>query len=184
MAAGDFPGIFGDQGRTDELSPIGAFTAMTESDFWAIIATLDWKREGDDEAVIAPAVARLAAGSEKEILDFEEQLAAALFALDTEEHAREIGEYAYTGPDEPFSADLFLYARCVVVANGRDFNHSVLRSPSRMPRDMEFEALLRIGREAFTRLTGSDLHHVTRVSYETFSNRGGWTTASPDATGA
>lgn len=157
---------------------------MTEAEFWNIIGTLDWGHEGDDEAVIAPTVAKLAAGSPEGIISFEEHLAAALYAIDTEEHAREIGEYAYTGPEEPFSADLFLYARCVAVANGRDFYQSVLRSPSRMPKDMEFEALLRIGREAWARLTGTDFDHLTRLSYETFSNRGGWGGSSPDATGA
>lgn len=29
---------------------------LTESEFWQIIALLDWSKTGDDEAVIAPAV--------------------------------------------------------------------------------------------------------------------------------
>jgi len=147
---------------------------MTESDFWDVIACLDWHKQGDDEGVVAPAVAALAAKPRQDILDFEELLAEKLFALDTEAHARAIGEYAYAGPDTFFSVDCFLYARCVVVANGRAYFESVRRSPHKMPRDMEFEALLSIGDAAYQRATGQERNHSTRVSYETFSNRAGW----------
>jgi predicted DNA-binding WGR domain protein len=146
---------------------------MSEDVFWRIITLFNWKRTGDDEAVIEPAVAVLAKMQIDNILEFENILSEKLFALDTELHAREIGEDAWI-PEKHFSPDLFLYARCVVVANGRSFFDSVVSDPVRMPKDMEFESLLRVAPTAFERKTGSEFDHMSRVSYESFSNQVGW----------
>ena len=146
---------------------------MTEAKFWAIIAMLNWAATGDDAAVIAPAVEELAKYEIEEIYEFENILAQKLYALDTRAHAEQIGEYAYRD-GEHFSSDWFLYARCVVVANGEDLYARVLENPMEFPKDMEFESLLYIAPEAFQLKTGRDYDHVNEPSYETYSNADGW----------
>ena len=76
--------------------------------------------------------------------------------------------------DDAFSVDAFLYARCVIVANGRTLFDHVLRNPTTFPKDLEFESLLRLAPEAYRRATGQAFDHLTPVSYETFSNKTGW----------
>ncbi|MCA8953560.1 MAG: DUF4240 domain-containing protein [Planctomycetes bacterium] len=147
---------------------------MDEDLFWQLIAQLDWAKLGDDEAVCAPVVVALAARPEAAIHGFEEILAQKLFALDTEAHARQTGENAYVGPEEYFSVDAFLYARCCVVANGQEFYERVRRDPTQMPADVDFEALLGIAGAAFEARTGGELEFTPSVSYETFANAAGW----------
>lgn len=155
-------------------SPTERHPMLAEEDFWALIELMDWSKSGDDDAVLAPLVKALAARPTADILGFEERLADSLYQLDSEAHAREIGEGAYQGEDEFFSVDAFLYARCGVVANGRTVFMRVKRDPSRMPEDLEFESLLSAASTAYEQSTGDDWEHVTSRSYETFSNAGGW----------
>lgn len=147
---------------------------MNEAVFWMIISLFNWDKAGDDEAVIEAAIVELSKKSESEILQFEEILAEKLFELDTLAHAKEIGEEAYVNENEYFSADWFLYSRCVVVANGKELYNEVIKNPSAFPNDLEFEALLSIGPMAYERKTGKEYNHTTRLSYETFSNKAGW----------
>jgi hypothetical protein len=152
---------------------------MDEAVFWHLIDGLDWRREGDDEAVIEPVIAALAALDDAEIESFEEILARLLHALDGRAWARRIGDGWWGGAIE-VSADAFLYARCVVVANGRSFYEGVLRDPWRMPADLEFEALLSVAPMAWQRRTGHEADFLTAVSYETFANASGWPPAPPE----
>lgn len=155
------------------VKPDWSALTMSEDVFWRILGLLNWKKLGDDDAVIEPAVAALAQMTEADMRRFADILAEKLYALDTEAHAREIGSEAYR-PGAYFSVDWFLYVRCVVVANGRDFYESVRADPARMPKDMEFEALLLVGPTAYERRTGAEFDHLTPLSYETYSNRAGW----------
>jgi hypothetical protein len=151
---------------------------MNDDGFWEIIAKFDWKKTGDDDAVLRPAVVDLARRPIDDIFAFEEILAAKLHALD----AREICRGVYRGQIDPddgdqyVSADDFLYARCVVVANGKEFYDAVLADPSQSPQDMEFEALLGLAGMAYEHKTGQeyDRNRSTRVSWESFSNKAGW----------
>ena len=148
---------------------------MTDEQFWAIIARLDWSKAGDDDAVIQPAVRSLGALGGAAVCEFQDVLAAKLYQLDTAHHAAEIGNWAYRGPDDDaFSADNFLYARCVVVANGVALFEHVLRHPTAFPKDLEFEALLGIAPLAYKRATGEEFNHDPPLSFETFSNKDGW----------
>jgi hypothetical protein len=72
--------------------------------------------------------------------------------------------------------DGFLYARCLVVANGREFYDAVHSDPTTMPKDADFEAILMLAADAYDRKTGLvwDELDETDVSYETFSNEAGW----------
>jgi predicted DNA-binding WGR domain protein len=153
--------------------PDWASMSMSEDVFWRIIGLFNWKKSGDDEAVIEPAVKTLARMTVDDIKRFEGLLTEKLYALDTEAHAREIGEEAFQ-PGKYFSPDWFLYVRCCVVANGRVFFETVLANPTEMPKDMEFESLLSVGPTAFERKTGEEFDYVSTLSYETFSNRNGW----------
>ena len=145
---------------------------MTEATFWLFISLLNWNMLGDDDAVVEPLVADLAQKTHEEIRAFEDILASKLHQLDTEAHAREIGDGAYGAGY--FSVDWFLYARCAVVASGRATYETVRNNPSAFPRDREFEALLNVASDAYERKTGETFDYTPRVSYETFSNRAGW----------
>ena len=72
------------------------------------------------------------------------------------------------------SSDLFLYARCCAVANGKDFYQEVLSDPAKMPKDLTFEALLYLAEKAYRRKTGKRLDRAPAYIYETFFNPAGW----------
>jgi hypothetical protein len=153
----------------------GESFAVDEIEFWRIIELLNWKRTGDDEAVLKPAVRALAKKSPEEIAGFEEIMSQKLFALDTMAHARQMGEDAYIDDKHPFSVDAFLYARCCVVANGKEYYESVLADAAEFPEDIDFEALLELASTAYESSTGrAPDSFETSVSYETFSNKVGW----------
>jgi hypothetical protein len=146
---------------------------MDEALFWSLIARLEWDHTGDDAAVLAPLLEALARLPEGEIRRFDDFLAEKLHALDGEAYARHIGEDAY-GNGDHFSPDLFLYARCCAVANGRGFYLAALSDPTRMPKDREFEALLYAAAQAFERKTGRRYHYTPEVDSQTGSNKAGW----------
>ncbi|MFN0013394.1 MAG: DUF4240 domain-containing protein [Saprospiraceae bacterium] len=146
---------------------------MSEDVFWQIIAMLDWEKEGDDEAVLRPAVDFLSAFSATEIARFQDILSEKLHRLDGERYAKHIGENAY-GSSGYFSTDIFLYARCCVVANGRSFYEHVLKHPQDMPQDMDFEALLGLADDAYFAKTGTHMEYVPAYNYETGFNSHGW----------
>jgi hypothetical protein len=143
-------------------------------EFWRCIEMLDWEKCGDDDSVIEPAVEWLSKKSEREITAFANTLSEKLHRLDGETFAKEIGKDAYKGPHERFARNWFLRVRCCVVANGSDYYKEVLAHPQAMPKDLEFEAVLRIAPKAFERKTGRKMPHGTKYNYETFANKEGW----------
>ncbi|MDA2059686.1 MULTISPECIES: DUF4240 domain-containing protein [Bacillus] len=147
---------------------------MDENEFWKIIDMFDWDHEGDDETVLEEAVNYLSKSSNEDIFAFEDILSKLLYDLDGIEYAKNIGEYAYVDEEEFFSVDNFLYARCVVVANGRDFYYEVLQSPEEMPKDIEFESLLSVAREAYEQKNDEEFDYMPKFDYETYSNKGKW----------
>jgi hypothetical protein len=146
----------------------------SDAEFWQAVDLLDWDKCGDDDQVIEPAVEWLLQKSEREIISFANVLSEKLHRLDGEAFAREIGQDAYRGPEHRFSRNWFLRVRCCVVANGREFFQEVMACPSNMPKDLEFEALLRIAPRAFERKTGRKMANKTKYNYETFANKEGW----------
>ena len=147
---------------------------MNEAIFWELVGQLDWAHSGDDGLVVEPIVARLAELCQEEIEDFQETLAVKLHMIDGRAWASQSGSDIWWGEPDGLSADGFLYARCVVVANGKAFFEKVLTSPEMMPKDMEFEALLSVAATARDRRLGIQGQIDTDVSYETFSNADGW----------
>ena len=148
---------------------------MDEATFWSLIDRFDWSKEEDDD-IIEPTVVALALLPDSQIQGFQQVLARRLYALDGRAWARESGELIWFGDPDRLSVDGFLYARCLVVANGREFYDAVVADPTTMPKDADFEAILMLAADAYDRKTGLVWEELddTDVSYETFSNAAGW----------
>jgi len=148
---------------------------MDDATFWSLIDRFDWSKEEDDD-IIEPAVMALALLPDSQIAEFQQILARKLYALDGRAWAQESGELIWFGDPDRVAVDGFLYARCLVVANGREFYEAVLADPTTMPKDADFEAILMVGSDAYDRKTGLTWDELdeTDVSYETFSNEAGW----------
>jgi hypothetical protein len=146
---------------------------LSEAHFWEIISLLDWNKAGDDEAVVEPAIARLVSGSVRHIFEFADLLSEKLYALDGRKYALQLGEDAWS-PDRYFSVDNFLYARCCVVANGKEAYEKVLHDPAQMPKDLTFEELLYIPSEAYEQKTGKQYAYTPAFPIETYNNQAEW----------
>ena len=151
---------------------LGQSLSFAETDFWDAIDRLDWSQEQDDEKVVEPLIAFLAAGPIAHIYRFSDLLAEKLWHLDTSAHAKVFLD----DPEEAgyLSVDDFLYTRCAVVANGRAYYENVLNNPAQMPADLTFEPLLYVALKAYKRKTGKDFTPVCAFNYETYSNKEGW----------
>lgn len=137
--------------------------------YWSVIDKLDWSQEGNDEAVLAPAVEALAKEEEPFVLAFYDWLSERLYQLDRADFAAHSVD-----DDEHFSADLFLYARCAVVANGRSYYELVMAQPDQFPKALYFERLLELPARAYERKTGRSLPRAPKRIYETGFNLEGW----------
>ena len=151
---------------------------MNEDLFWKTIEKFDWEKEGDDRAVMEPAIRFLSQCSIKNIKFFHDILSEKLYVLDGERYARQTGSNAYS-ENGSFSVDVFLYARCCVIANGREYYQHVLQDPTEMPKDLTFEAILNLPAFAFELKTGLEFVHVPSKNYETFFNTEGWNEPTP-----
>lgn len=156
--------------RPAEAEPGG----LGEEGFWDIVGLFDWSKAGDDRAVVEPAVQALSQMPVSAIYRFADLLSEKLYALDGEKYARQIGEDAWKGEDHFFSVDHFLYARCCVIANGREAFEIVLDDPAAMPKDLTFEGLLFISPEAYRQKTGKNFNYLPLFTMETFSNQTAW----------
>lgn len=158
------------EGKTDAAG-------MDDEKFWSIIALLDWGRKSSED-IIAPAVDVLSQLPEQDIFRFEHILAEKLHALDGEKFALNLGWGNENG--KSFSPDVFLYARCCAVANGKAFYEKVLKEPAAMPKDYTFEPILYLAEKAYQLKSGSnDFDYLPNISYETFSNHAGWPNMPP-----
>lgn len=149
---------------------------MNEDEFWKIISLFDWDQAGDDEAVLEPAMNALIELEVEDIYGFDDILAEKLHALDTREHCRACyeGEADPDNGDDYISADDFLYCRCVVVANGREYYQAILSNPKDFPQELEFESLLSLPITAYEEKTDDEYEHISPISYESFQNKEGW----------
>jgi len=147
---------------------------MDETAFWNLIAHIDVAalESGDEEGAVVPLQQVLEGLTENELDAFDELLAQQLYNIDGKMYADNAGESA--GSD-----DGFLYARCYVVARGRDYYERVKQDPRQMPKTLDqwCESLLYPHRNAWANLTGRDVSEspfTASVSYETGSNRALW----------
>lgn len=151
-----------------------AYRPMDEALFWEVIAAFNWKKTGDDDAVLKPALKKLVAMEVADIQEFAEILSEKLHQLDGLAYASNIGPDSYQD-GKHFSVDYFLYVRCCVVANGKEYYELVVNNPTEMPEEMDFEALLYLADEAYNQKMGTEDENLfTRLSYETYSNEKGW----------
>ena len=149
-------------------------TVLSQDDFWDIIDLLNWDEEGNDDAVIAPAVQQLSQLSKEEILAFHEILSEKLYMIDGEKYAREIGRDCFKGNIKQFSKDWFLAVRCCAVANGQLFYNDVVLDASSIPKDLGFAALTTLAPSAYCRKTGDNFNYKTKYSIASCSNQKGW----------
>lgn len=152
---------------------------MTDNQFWTLIETRidrDALNElGEDDypdSLMQPLTEELVKLSIPELQQFEEILAKALYGIDGRLFAANAG-------DSGRSDDGFLYCRCWVVANGREYYDAVLADPEKMPKTIGewCEPLLYVASEAWAKKTGKDVEewdYDTEVSYETGSNEELW----------
>ncbi len=155
--------------------PILEYRPINEDIFWEIISSFNWKKLGDDDAVLRPALKRLVSMTVEDIQQFAEILAEKLYNLDGLVYASNIGPDSYKGEDEFFSTDYFLYVRCCVVANGKDYYESILADPTQMPKEMDFEPLLYFADEAYNKKMKTEEEYLdTKLSFETYSNIDAW----------
>ncbi len=143
---------------------------LKESDFWNLIQQLDWSKSDNDQ-IIEPVIDAISMMHVANIYQFQDILSEKLWQLDTRSHAA-----VFTGgADDTFlSSDDFLYARCGVVANGKENYEHILDNPKEMPSDITFSPLLRIAKKAYQRKTGKKMTIVPAFNYETYSNKQGW----------
>lgn len=146
---------------------------MNREQFWQLIESVDQAalEDCDEEGALEDLQFKLEKLPEKEIFDFEENLAQVLHAIDTRKHIENAGESD--------SDDSFLYARCYVVARGRKFYESVAADPAKMPKsqDQWCESLLYVAATAWEQATGKssdEWEFDPSVSFETGSNEAGW----------
>lgn len=144
-----------------------------EALFWQIIDMLDWSKGTNTNEIIQAAVSHLENLSVEKIFAFQDLLAHHLYQLDKKIYAQNIGKSSY-GNHSNFSTDTFLYFRAAVVANGKTFYEQVLETPTDMPKEFTFEALLDIAPKAFFNKTGNEWNYVSNPSFETYSNSEGW----------
>ena len=147
---------------------------VNDSKFWQLIEVIDRDAltEGDDEAAVEPLVAELEQCTAGEIEQFESLLAQRLYDLDGQVYAEMAGVNGG-------SSDAFLYARCYVVASGRERHEAVKADPTEMPQTLDewCEALLSVSPRAWAAVTGNgeeEWDFVPPVSYETGSNAAAW----------
>ncbi|MEM6320688.1 MAG: DUF4240 domain-containing protein, partial [Bacteroidota bacterium] len=143
-------------------------TMMTEATFWEIIHTLAWEKMGDNKAVLKPAIEQLALYPKTAITVFHDILSEKLYLLDRKIFANN------SSIEKNISADLFLYARCFVVASGKALYYQILNNATLFPKDVFFDDLLNLPEYAWTLKTGEAFTHLPKYMYETGFNSSGW----------
>ena len=143
---------------------------LSEAGFWQVIDSIDWSKNKTQDK-LQPAITMLSEMPVSHMYLFADKLSEKLFLLDTQKHAK---VFSANEPEGYLSADDFLYARCAVVAEGKDFYEKVLNDPSQMPDSIVFEPLLNLAHFAFKLKTGVEFNYRPAFNYETFSNKAGW----------
>ena len=155
--------------RIDEMPD--AAGQFSEADFWDSISLLDWTDDENNARVVEPLVDALAKRSIAQIYQFQDRLSEKLWQLDTARHAKPLRD---SDPEQFLSSDEFLYARCCVVANGREFFEKILNDPTAFPTELTFESLLYVASAAFERKTGKKFIAAPAFNFETGSNKAAW----------
>lgn len=140
--------------------------------FWDTVRLCDWSLEGDDDKVLQPVVRYLAGQEDSGIFQFDDQMSALLYGLDTKKLAAQCERVE---PD--MSDDSFLYSRCVALINGPDYYAQARLGRRKEIWNMEFEALLYVPARAWAMKHGrpeEEYPHTASFNYETGSNQEQW----------
>jgi hypothetical protein len=150
---------------------------MTDALFWDIVSRLDWSKWDDADAVLEPAVRRLAELPVREICLFDEFLHWRLYTLDTREHALHFAPgheyYGYVKDDIPFSTDGFKDCRAMVIARGQQEYEKALADPTQMARE-GFETFAYLAGYAYRRKTGGCYEYEVGIHAWAGCNKAGW----------
>ncbi|MDR0672488.1 MAG: DUF4240 domain-containing protein [Zoogloeaceae bacterium] len=149
---------------------------MAEEEFWQLISLINKSalENQDGKSAVAPVEQALAGKSVAEIQSFHALLSRALYDIDGEIYADNAGESGE-------SDDAFLYARCYVIAQGKEHYNSVKADPNQMPTksiDQWCESLLYVAPNAWGKITDSnpdEWDYFPDISFETGSNTNLWT---------
>jgi hypothetical protein len=155
---------------------------VTEDEFWLLVAQLGG---AVTEESVERLTAVLATRPEADITGFADQLAAALYRLDTPAHAERDLVDPESGETLGMSDDSFPYVRAGTLAAGREVYERAVADPAAMLTTlnaMDGEFLLSVAPEAWERATVLAWDHESPVSYETGSNWQAWGTDDPDDT--
>ncbi|WP_306326299.1 DUF4240 domain-containing protein [Streptomyces venezuelae] len=150
---------------------------MTWSDFWALIDTLNGEATEQSCHRLAEELSRR---SVPDITGFAERHAEALYRLDQEKFGTlpVVDLTARFGSPFPQSSDVFLYARCAVVAAGQVVWESVFFDVDKFTpytsSERDGERLLYVPDKAYEMATGAKWDRSTRYCFESYSNRDGW----------
>jgi hypothetical protein len=147
---------------------------MTNDDLWKLINLIDKDalNDGDEDQALEQLQENINQLDDNAIFEFDNLLSKALYDLDGKIFSNESGESG--GSD-----DAFLYARCWVVAQGKDHYLKTLNDPKLMPKSLDqwCESLLYLGQNAWAQNNDSDpseYPHIAEPSYESGSNEKNW----------
>ncbi len=140
---------------------------FNKANFFYLMDKIDWSYSEDDKR-LEPLIEYLSELDDIVIFYFEDKMAELLYALDTKEISNGLAEK---------SVDGFLYARCVALLNGTGYYYVVLNGKEKLDPDLWYEEILYVPSMAWARKHNKDTEdypHITKVSYETYSNKDGW----------
>jgi len=147
---------------------------MNESEFWLLISDIDVPAldAGDEDTAMEKITSKLSQMSVSSIGDFQKFVSGYLYKLDGRAWCNEAGQSMN-------SDDGYLYARCYVVASGKEHYERVLSDPREMPKSLDYwaESLLFVATNAWSVATGRDEEEFdlfSSISYETGSNDAQW----------
>ncbi|WP_294228393.1 DUF4240 domain-containing protein [uncultured Shimia sp.] len=142
---------------------------MNDTQFWSLIEKIEGCKRRDGSTNFGPLVAELAKLTEADIHGFYECLAQKAYALDTRQHYRRFSWF-------PGLSDSFLYTRLMVVAQGKQAYHDVLKNPRAFPKRSPnwLEGLLYVAGDAYSDIAELEFSREATVNIESFSNEEGW----------
>lgn len=140
--------------------------------FWNTMKLCNWDATLDDERILEPVIEHLSTLDNEKIFEFHNLMTELLYDLDSK---KLFDKFAKVSECE--SVDLFLYARCVALINGKSYYKKVKSGKIVEVWEMEFESLLYVPSEAWAMKNHSECEeypHITKHSYETGSNKAMW----------
>jgi hypothetical protein len=145
-------------------------SSVEQNEFWRLIEVMGGTSADEDFERLTDV---LAGRDVADIIEFEDELASLLYALDTRAHAKAARA----------RGDWFLYVRCAAVCAGRSVYREILEDPRKLSRfaRREAELILTVAPKAYERISGKPWQHESPIAYESGSNVAGW--GGPDKVG-